>query len=82
MTFSAGIIFASTMAIGYHPLASAQAYEANHPMEWTDSIKTSRGADSFKIFAVITDVQKYLTDRRIGINIMGDRYELLYKRIY
>jgi hypothetical protein len=82
MTFFTGILLASMMAIDYQPLAISRSYESNRPAPWADSIKNPQNADSPKVFAIIGNIEKFLTDRRIGVNIWGDRYELLYKRIY
>jgi len=82
MSFYASIILVAIMALGYHPIPISQTYESTRSVSWSDSITNAQGADSPKIFAVIGDVQKFLTDRKIGVNIIGDRYELLYKRIY
>ncbi|MDR3592569.1 MAG: hypothetical protein P4N41_23170 [Negativicutes bacterium] len=82
VTFLTGMIVAASMAGGYHPPAISQGVDGTQPVRWTDSIKNYQDSDSPRLFTIITDIEKYLTDRKIGVNIVGDRYELLYKRIY
>lgn len=81
LTFYTGIVLVATMAIGYHPQVISEGYEGSHSVLWADSV-TSRDYDGPKLFATVGNIEKFFTDRNIGVNIAGDRYELLYKRIY
>lgn len=85
MTLKAMLIggfLAAAMIMDYHPQDVLQYHQADTPAQWSQAIKSNDPADTPKVFAMVQEVQKFLTDRKIGVNVSGDRYELLYKRIY
>jgi uncharacterized membrane protein len=76
--FSLGIVLIS-MTAGYSGYQFKQIEQSN---QWTGSVNSGKSSDDPKIFTAIGGIQKILDDHNIGINLLGGRYELSYKRIY
>jgi hypothetical protein len=79
VTLSLAIIL-TTGTAGYHGHLMVLPEQVDRPL-WTDSVGSHPDDDAPRIFAVIGSVQKFMDDKNIGVNLLGGRYELYYKRI-